>query len=95
MGNVWNLNAILQNTNYTGGSGSHSKALQGTVQLYFLYFPPANKSTKSCFSKQTKSRIYYASMEKKPDCDISLVFGFETQKSECNTVNYDQFTIGS
>ena len=93
MGNVWNLNAILQNTNYTGGSGSHSKALQGTVQLYFLYFPPANKSTKSCFSKQTKSRIYY-SMEKKPDCDISLVFGFETQRS-CTTVNPAQFTIES
>ena len=43
-GNVWNLNAILQNTNYTKSSLSQSKAPKHMAQLYLAYFLDINKA---------------------------------------------------
>ena len=43
-GNVWNLNVILQNTNYTKSSLSQSEAPKHTAQLYLAYFLDMNKA---------------------------------------------------
>ena len=43
-GNVWNLNVILQNTNYTKSSLSQSEAPKHTAQLYLAYFLAINKA---------------------------------------------------